>query len=88
VPKRRSRPQPKLLNWFRNSETILVARLISLGGLITTFVGSLDLSPIWDLFKSGTDFTPKQLFWMGIGILGAGVAVEFARRRPESTDPV
>ena len=81
MPKRQSQPQPKLLNWFHNSATILVARVMSLSGIITTFVGSLDLSPIWDTLKTGTAFTKPQLIYMGLGIIGAGLTVELARRR-------
>lgn len=66
---------------FLYSETIFLARMAVIGGFITTLSGSLDLSPLWSLFSTGTDFTWKQLTFMGLGILGAGITVEMARRR-------
>jgi hypothetical protein len=94
VSRKRPLPQPQVSKldsikaWFRHSETILVARLMTLGGMVTSLVGTFDWSPIWDTLKTGTAFNKQQLIWMGIGIVGAGLTVELARRRPGSTDPV
>lgn len=56
--------------------------------MLTSLVGTFDWSPIWNTLKTGTDFNKQQLIWMGVGIIGAGLTVELARRRPGSTDPV
>ena len=67
--------------WFKHSETIFLARLYALIGAITTFVGSMDFSPFWDTFKTGTWLTSREVITIGIGILGSGIAFEIARRR-------
>lgn len=74
--------------FFKYSEVIFLARLGAVSGAVTTFVGGMDFSPLWSLFSTGTDFTPKQVFWIGIAILGTAVTVEMARRRNMSSDPV
>jgi hypothetical protein len=85
-------PQPPQPNWFKkwfhDSETILVARLQTAVGAIISLVGIFDWSPIWDTFKTGTAFTKQQLILIGIGVVGSGLTVELARRRPGSSDPV
>ena len=70
--------------FFKRSESIFLARMIALGGTATTFVGGMDFSPLWSLFQTGTDFTQKQLIFMGIAIVGTGVSLEIARRRNAS----
>lgn len=67
--------------WFKYSESIFLARAVVVIGFVTTTIGSLDLSPFWTLFTTGTEFSAKQLFWMGLGVVGAGVSFELARRR-------
>ena len=67
--------------WFLDSETIFMARLTAIAGLITAAVGSLDLSPLWSLFGTGTSFTFKQVAWMGGFLLVQGVVLEVLRRR-------
>lgn len=67
--------------WFSNSETIFLARLSTLGGVVTTAVGTADWSPIWTLFQTGTSFTRQQIIMIGIGVIGAGLTLELARRR-------
>lgn len=74
-------PWSRVKSWFLFSEVILLSRIAAIGGAVTTFVGGMDFSPLWTLFSSGTDFTHKQVFWIGISILGAGVTMELARRR-------
>ena len=71
----------KYKSWFNYSTTILVARVLTMSGAITTFVGGLDFSPLWAVFTTGTDLNQKQLISIGIGIIGIGISVEIARRR-------
>lgn len=70
-----------LKSFFKYSETIFIARIAAFGGFVTAVNGQLDLAPLWSLFGTGTEFTWKQVFWIGLSILGAGVTVELARRR-------
>lgn len=71
--------------FFKRSLTIFLARMVALGGFATTFVGGLDFSPLWSLFQTGTDFTQKQLVYLGIAIIGTGISFEMARRRSIAT---
>lgn len=71
----------QLKSWFLYSETIFLARAAAAAGAITTAVGGFDFSPMWDLFKTGTDFTRHQIIWIGVAILGSGITMELARRR-------
>lgn len=71
----------KYKSWFRYSMSIFLARVLALSGVITTFVGGLDFSPLWTVLSTGTDFTRQQLIWIGIAIIGTGVSFEMARRR-------
>src|ERR1700730_4460773 len=82
-----STPQSSLLlqpvkGWFNNSETILLARLATIGGAITSVIVEFEFSPLWSVLSTGTDFTGKQIFWIGVSIVGAGITIELARRRP------
>lgn len=67
--------------WFYHSESVVLAYVVSAFGAVTALVGSLNLSPFWSLFQSGTEFTSKQLTWMGVGVLGSGIAAYIARVR-------
>lgn len=79
-PSRRS----LLALWFRNSETILVARLTALSGLILGTLTALD----WSSFI-GLDITNhKQFAFASGGLVLHGLVTELARRRPGSSDPV
>lgn len=71
----------KIKDWFYHSESIVLAYVTSLFGIVTGLIGSLDLSPFWSLFQTGTSFTSKQLTWMGVGVLGAGISMYIARVR-------
>lgn len=71
----------KYKSWFRYSETIFLARVGVLLGTITTFIGQMDFSPLWSMFSTGTDFTAKQIFWIGVSIVGGALTVELVRRR-------
>lgn len=71
----------KIKDWFWHSESIALSYIVTIGGAITTFVGSLDFSPLWSLFQTGTDFTSKQLTWIGASILGTGLSIYIARVR-------
>lgn len=72
-------PWRKFLSWFRNSETILLARLFSALGFITAVLGTLDWSPLIGLDVS-TGFNHKQIAWLGGIMLMQGIGVEAARR--------
>lgn len=71
----------KIKDWFYNSETVLLSWITGLSGTVMGIVGSLDLSPFWSLFQTGTAFTSKQLTWMGVGVIGAAVTMYIARVR-------
>lgn len=71
----------KIKDWFYHSESVVLAYIVSLGGLVTGIIGSLDLSPLWTMFQAGTEFTSKQLTWMGVGVLGTGISMYIARVR-------
>lgn len=83
--KRKPQPSKSYLDsckaFFKYSESIFLARIFAFGGLITSLVGAMDFSPLWSLFSTGTDFTPKQLLFVGVSIVGMGVSFEMARRR-------
>lgn len=66
--------------FFKNSLTIFMARLTMFLGFITGVIGSLDLSPL-ATFDYTTDFKPKQLIGMAVGIVIGGVIFELSRRR-------
>lgn len=71
----------KVKDWFYNSETIALSYITGAFGIVTGIVGSLNLSPLWTMFQSGTEFTSKQLTWMGVGIVGSAIAMYIARVR-------
>lgn len=67
--------------FFKYSETILIARLQSLIGLIVATVGAVDWSPVFNLLGVDTGFSYKQTIWLGIGLFFKGIIDELARRR-------
>lgn len=71
----------KIKAWFYHSESVALAWIAGIGGTATALVGSFDFAPLWTMFQTGTEFTSKQLTWMGVGIAGAGVAAYIARIR-------
>lgn len=67
--------------FFKYSETIFLARLTALSGLITAVIGTVDWSPVFSLLGVDTGFSWKQTTWAGIGIFFKGIIDELARRR-------
>lgn len=67
--------------FFKYSETILIARLQALVGLVTAVVGMVDWSPVFNLLGADTGFSWKQTTWLGIGLFFKGIVDELARRR-------
>lgn len=67
--------------FFKYSETILIARLQSLTGLIMAVVGAVDWSPVFNLLGVDTGFSWRQTTWLGIGLFFKGIIDELARRR-------
>lgn len=71
----------KIKNWsgWSKAGSIFMARMAAIAGMITSIVGAMDWSPLWNLFTTGTDFTQKQLIFMGIGIIGGAITAELVR---------
>lgn len=67
--------------FFKYSETIFVARLQSLIGLVMAVVGTIDWSPVFNLLGMDTGFSYKQTAWLGIGLFFKGIVDELLRRR-------
>lgn len=67
--------------FFAYSETILIARLQSLIGLIVATVGAVDWSPVFNFIGVDTGFSYKQTIWIGVGLFFKGIIDELARRR-------
>ena len=98
MPRHRSLPQPSLpppsrqsflqstRAWFKNSETILVARVTTLFGFLVAAGGALDWSPLLSL-NFGSGFSDRQLIAIGTMVFAQGILVEAARRRRNSADP-
>jgi len=70
--------------FFKRSETVFLARLETITGVVIAGVGAMDWSPLLSLnIQSGIDST--VVMWLG-GISAAkGIVTEWARRR---NDPV
>ncbi len=66
---------------FRDSATLVVARITAASGFITAIIGGLDWSPL--LGMSG--FDRKQVIVMGGIVLLIGISHEIARRRTLDT---
>lgn len=71
----------KIKDWFYNSESIFLTWVIGAFGTVTSLVGYMDFSPLWNLFQMGTEFTQKQLMGIGVGIAGSAAALYIARVR-------
>lgn len=67
--------------FFKYSETIFVARIQALAGLVTVVVGAVDWSPVFSLLGVDTGFSWKQTVWTGIGLFFKGLMDEILRRR-------
>lgn len=76
----------KIKAFFKRSESIFLARMAVVFGFATSVMGAMDLSPVWALFSTGTDFTSKQLMYLGVSVVGTGVMFELARRRNTTTE--
>jgi len=70
---------PKIRGYFKDSETIFLARLTSLVGFIATVAAGMDWSPFVSLAQDG-GFDAKQAMWLGVFLIAQGVAFELARR--------
>lgn len=70
----------KIKAWADKITMVVMARLLALSGMITAFVGAMDFSPLWSMLSTGTDFNWKQLLGIGVGIAGAGITIELAKR--------
>lgn len=68
-------------SFFKYSETIFIARLQALTGLVTAAAGAIDWSPVFNLLGVDTGFSWKQTTWLGIGLFVKGIIDELARRR-------
>jgi len=66
--------------FFKYSETILLARLTAITGLVTTAVGYMDWSPLLGL-DLNTGFSKAQVMWTGGIVFIKGIIDEIARRR-------
>lgn len=71
------RPQPLVLSWFRNSATILVARVTAFSGLMLAALSAMD----WTTLVGINPSDRKQAFWSGGAIFAHGLITELARRR-------
>lgn len=65
--------------FFKYSETIFLARLDMLSGLVLATLGSLDYTDFTSIDFSVA--SAKQVTWLGIGIFIKGIVSEFVRRR-------
>lgn len=68
-------------NFFKRSETILLARIEVLVGFIIAACGAIDFSPLYQLFGETAGFTSKQVMWLGGASIFKGLLTELARRR-------
>lgn len=71
----------KIKAWFKHSETILLERITAFSGFIVMVVGSLDWSPLFSIFGTGTAFSKAELLGLGGAMLAKGIFGEWARRR-------
>ncbi len=62
------------------SHTVMLARFTMISGLVTASIGLMDWSPLFSLFGTSTDFSPKQVAYLGIGTFAKGVLDEIVRR--------
>ena len=65
--------------WFKDSETILLARVQSAIGFVVAVLSGLDWWPLINLASDG-GFTQKQAVSLGLVLLAQGVVTEVARR--------
>lgn len=66
--------------WFKNSETIFLARAEVVVGFMIAVVGAMDWSPLLT-FDISSGFDTTQLLVVGGMIIVKGVISEIARRR-------
>lgn len=68
-----------LETYFRDSWTIVVARVSTFGAFVTGVIGALDWSPLLGL----SSFDRKQMLITAGIVLAIGVSTEVARRRTQ-----
>ncbi len=68
--------------FFKRSETIFYARIQALAGFVLAVLGSMD----WSQLKTWDFTTPKQIAWLGIGLVINGIVTEVLRRRNMKVD--
>lgn len=66
--------------WFKNSGTILLARLTTFIGFIVGVLGAIDWSSLSTYLSSPMGMTNTQLAWMGIAAFLQGIVIEVTRR--------
>lgn len=69
----------KIRNWFKDSETIFLARLTAFSGFIVGALGSIDWTPFFSLDFTNA-FSMTQATWVGFGMFIHGIISEIARR--------
>lgn len=70
----------KIKDWFKHSETVLIARLEAFTGLVVAATSAADWGPLLTL---GVDSTMsfKAGVWLGLTWFVKGIVQEWARRR-------
>lgn len=73
----RKPPSPRVLSWFRNSATILVARVTAFSGFVLAVLSGLD----WTTLIGINPADRKTSAYIGLVVLAHGLVTEMARRR-------
>lgn len=69
-----------IASWFKNSETIFLARAEVVVGFLVTAISAMDWSPLLAV-GADTGFTWKQGCTIGSMLIVKGIISEWARRR-------
>lgn len=70
----------KIKAWFKYSETVLLARIEAISGLVIASISALDWSPLLTL-GIDTGASLKQGIYLGSIMFVQGILTEWARRR-------
>lgn len=70
---------PAIRAFFKDSETIFLARLTYVAGLVIAAGAGMDWSPLLALAQDG-GFDPTQAFRLGVFLFAQGIILEIARR--------